>query len=35
VKKDALSGLEDAVAWVQEQGRLDLIPKVSTVLVIA
>ena len=35
VKKDALSGLEDAVAWVKEQSRLDLIHKTSTVRVIA
>ena len=34
VKKDALSGLEDAVAWVKEQSYLDLIHKTSTIRVI-
>lgn len=33
-KKDALSGLEDAVAWVKEQSYLDLIHKTSTIRVI-
>jgi len=33
--KDPLSGLEDAVAWVTERSRLDLIHKTSTVRVIA
>ena len=35
VKKDALCALQDAVAWVKEQSRLDLIHKTSTVRVIA
>jgi hypothetical protein len=34
VKKDALSGLEDAVAWVKEQSYLELIHKTSTIRVI-
>lgn len=34
VKKDALLGLEDAVAWVKEQGYLDLVHKTSTIRVI-
>lgn len=34
VKKDALSGLEDAVAWVREQSYLDLVHKTSTIRVI-
>lgn len=34
VKKDALSGLEDAVAWVKEQSYLDLVHKTSTIRVI-
>lgn len=34
VKKDALSGLEDAVAWVKEQSYLDLMHKTSTIRVI-
>jgi hypothetical protein len=33
-KRDALSGLEDAVAWVKEQSYLDRIHKTSTVRVI-
>ena len=34
VKKGALSGLEDAVAWVKEQSYLELIHKTSTIRVI-
>jgi len=34
VKKDALSRLEDAVAWVKEQSYLELIHKTSTIRVI-
>lgn len=34
VKKDALSGLEDAVAWVKEQSYLELMHKTSTIRVI-
>ena len=34
VKKDALLGLEDAVAWVKEQSYLDLVHKTSTIRVI-
>jgi hypothetical protein len=34
VRKDALSGLEDAVAWVKEQSYLELIHKTSTIRVI-
>lgn len=34
VKKDALTGLEDAVAWVKEQSHLDRVHKTSTVRVI-
>ena len=34
VKKDALSGLEDALAWVKEQSYLELIHKASTMRVI-
>ena len=34
VRKDALFGLEDAVAWVKEQSYLELIHKTSTIRVI-
>ena len=34
MKREALSGLEDAVAWVQEQSYLDLVHKTSTIRVI-
>jgi len=34
VKKEALAGLEDAVAWVREQSHLDRVHKTSTVRVI-
>lgn len=34
VRKDALSGLEDSVAWVKEQSYLELIHKTSTIRVI-
>lgn len=34
VKKDALTGLEDAVAWVKEQSHLDRVHKTPTVRVI-
>jgi hypothetical protein len=34
VRKDALSGREDAVAWVKEQSYLELIHKTSTIRVI-
>jgi len=34
VKKEALAGLEDAVAWVKEQSYLDLIHKTATIRVI-
>jgi hypothetical protein len=34
LKKDALSGLEDAVAWVKELSYLDLVHKTSTIRVI-
>ena len=34
VRKDALSGLEDAVAWVKEQSYLELIHKTSTIRII-
>lgn len=34
VKKNALAGLEDAVAWVKEQSYLELMHKTSTIRVI-
>ena len=34
VKKDALPGLEDAVAWVKEQSYLEQMHKTSTIRVI-
>jgi DNA-binding PadR family transcriptional regulator len=34
MKKEALEGLEDAVAWVKEQSYLELVHKTSTIRVI-
>ena len=35
VRKDALAGLEDAVAWVKEQSHINRMHKTSTIRVIA